>query len=143
MINGWVVIWFQNHRKYKKNGFEGDSPSASGAIDYAKKVVTSRGIPVKDVHIVSKRKAFGPSQKALGKREPGSLWCPYCLKWRFFHISSVMNDGIVGPELMRCPICTISVNDYYVKKYNATMVARIEQKPVRVGKAKVVPARRR
>jgi hypothetical protein len=142
MTNGWTVIWFDGGRKLKKNGFEGDSPTASGAVAYAKAII-ARGIPVDKVNVISKRKAFAPTTNMLARREPGLAWCPYCLKWREFRTYAIRVDGVIGPEALRCPICTISSHDYYVKKYNAMLVARSETKVPRLPKAKVVPARRR
>ena len=142
MVNGWIVIWLDGGKKLKKNGFEGDSPTASGAIAYAKALI-ARGILVKNVHVISKRKAFAPTEKMQAKQEDGALWCPYCLKWRHFRVSAIIRDGILGPESLRCPICSISVNDFYVKRYNPVMVARAEVKIPRLPKAKTVPARRR
>jgi len=139
MTNAWKVIWFEDNRKLKKTGFPGDSPRASGAIDYAKSII-ARGISASDVHVVSQRKAFAPIK---AQQESGTAWCPYCLKWREFRLFAVKHDGIVGPEDFRCPICTISVNDYYVRHYNSLLVARSETKTPRLPKAKVVPARRR
>jgi hypothetical protein len=142
MSNKWKVIWYENNHKLKKSGFPGDSPRASGAIDYAKSII-SRGISASDVHVVSQRKAFAPTTQMQAKQIAGTSWCPYCLKWREFRLFAIMSDGIAGPEDFRCPICTISVNDHYVRRYNTILVARSETRVPRLPKAKTVPARRR
>lgn len=140
MANSWKVIWFENHKKYKKTGFPGDSPRASGVIDYAKSII-ARGIPVDQVHVVSMRKGYPPTREAQLHRPQGSTWCPYCLKYREFHLAALMVDGIPGPEDFRCPVCTISIQDYYVRKYSADLVARMEASTPRLPKPK--PVRRR
>jgi len=132
-MNAWKVIWYENSHKYLKNNFDGDSPRASGAIDYAKSLI-ARGIPVDHVHVVSKRKAFPPTTEMLAKKILGFSWCPYCLKWREFKYSALKLKDMVIPEEYRCPVCTISINDYYVKLYNPILIAHMEAKPVRLGK---------
>jgi hypothetical protein len=134
MTNAWKVIWYENGRKLKKSGFPGDSPKASGVIDFAKGVI-ARGIPVANVHVVSMKKGFAPTPQMRVRQEPGTSWCPYCLKWREFRIFAVKIGGeMISPADFRCPICTISVNDYYVKKYNPMLYARATQPVVRVPK---------
>lgn len=142
MINSWKVIWYENNKKLKKTGFPGDSPSASGAIDYAKSLI-ARGIPASNVHVVSMKRAYQPTMEMKKKRTSGSAWCPYCLKWREFRHFALKIDGVIGTEELRCPICTISTNDYYVRRFNMELVAHAETKVPRLPKAKVVPARRR
>jgi len=123
MSNGWKVIWFDEGKKLVRK-FEGDSPRDSGAVDFGKRLQASGLNPV---HIVSQRKAFAPPKDKNRPPEPGMLWCPYCLKWRHFHEISVMDsDGIRSPILWRCPVCTISVRNFYVKRYNFEMVARFD-----------------
>ena len=133
MINGWKIFWTENGHRYKKNGFEGDLPGSSGALDYAKGLA-ARGIPVRDIHIVSKRKAFGPSMKMKEQETAGSSWCPYCIKWRDFRIFAIKLDGVVLPEDYRCPVCHISVADYWVRHYNPILIAHTDLVPVKVPK---------
>lgn len=133
MENGWVVFWSENGKKFKRNGFEGNSPRASGAIDYAKSVI-ARGIPVANVHVVSKRKGFAPPPAQRESPGPDYSWCPYCIRWRVFRIYGIRKDGFTVPPDYRCPVCTISVNDHYVRKHNPLLVARAEAKLVRTGK---------
>lgn len=142
MPNSWKVIWFEGGRKLKKSAFPGDSPRASGAIDYAKSVV-ARGIPVENVHVVSMKRGYPPTAKAREERMSGTVWCPYCLKYREFRLSSISVAGVLGPEDYRCPVCLISTQDYFVRKYNFDQVTRMETTVPRLPKAKTVPPRRR
>lgn len=125
MQNAWNVFWLSEDgaRKYKK--FEGDSPRGSGAIDFAKKL---RSFGRTNIEIVSRRKAFAPPPKQSKAPEAGMVWCPYCLKWRHFVNTSIRHNGIKGPQLFRCPICTISIKDYYVRLYNFVMVEMLDAK---------------
>lgn len=134
-MNVWAVIWIENNRKHMKNGFQGDLPKSSGAYDFAKSLV-ARGILVDNVHVISKRKAYGPTKRHPKPPQLGMWWCPYCLKWRYFREFAVRRDGIIGPAEMRCPICTISIHDFYVRKYNQLLTARIEMTAVRLKKVK-------
>lgn len=123
MINGWKVIWFEGDKKRVRK-FEGDSPKESGAIHFGKRLQASG---LNRVHIVSQRKAFAPPKDKRQAPETGMLWCPYCLKWRHFIETAIMDaDGIRSPVLWRCPICTISVSNFYVRRYNFDMVARFD-----------------
>lgn len=144
MPNAWMVIWFENNQKFMKRNFPGESPRASGAIDYAKSIV-ARGIPVAQVHVVSMRKAFAPPPKI--KQPPGTFWCPFCLKYREFRIYAVVTDGWEGPEILRCPVCHVSVSDYWIRKYNSLLVAKVEMaasmKTTRLPSVKTIKGRRR
>ena len=124
MINAWKVIWkTEDGRKLLRKGFNGDSPRESGAVAFGKKL-QERGL--KDVTIVSSKKAFAPPLAKQKPPEVGMLWCPYCLKWRFFRELSIRYISHRGPLLWRCPICTISIHDPYVKKFNFEMVTRLD-----------------
>ena len=121
MTNGWKVIWFEGDKKRVRK-FEGDSPRESGAIHFGKRLQASG---LNRVHIVSQRKAFAPPRDKRQAPEAGMLWCPYCLKWRHFIEIAIMDaDGIKSPIQWRCPICTISVNDFHVRRYNFEMVTK-------------------
>jgi hypothetical protein len=99
-------------------------------VDFAA-ALKNRGI---SVDVISVRKPYPPPLKDrkkpwLGYQDPpqhGLLWCPYCLKWRDFHYAAIIMRTVTGPELFRCPVCTISTQDYYVKKYNPEMFLRLE-----------------
>lgn len=128
VINAWKVLWItEHHRRHKR--FEGDSPKP--AVEFGKEL-KRRG--VLSVHIISARKAFAPPLKKKGfpsqgfEAPPayGLLWCPYCVKWREFEDSAIVNkDGIEGPSIFRCSICTVSIMDYYIKLYNPEIVERL------------------
>lgn len=100
-------------------------PRESGAIDYGQKL-KSRGIPTEQIHIVSRRHGFAPPPKLRHPPQGGMFWCPYCLKWRNFIEKSIKRDGLRGPLLWRCPICTVSVKDAKVRQYNLVMVEKLE-----------------
>jgi hypothetical protein len=73
----------------------------------AKKVMDKfAGKPV-TVDIISMTMAFAPKQPGPKKH----LWCPYCRKYRVFVWDSKF-------DVDRCPVCRITYNDYWVKKYN-------------------------
>ena len=123
MTNAWKVIWYDDDRKFLKR-FEGDSPRESGAIEFGKSL---QSVGIKSIHIVSQRKAFAPPKDKLVPPEHGMLWCPYCLKWKTFIETSIMDkDGIRSPIDWRCPVCTISIRNFYVRRYNLEMVLRFE-----------------
>lgn len=122
MQNAWNVIWRNTEGKKLIRKFEGDSPRESGAIAFGKKL-QSQGWTV---DIVSRRKGFAPPTSKLEAPEYGMLWCPYCLKWREFREFSVKTNGFRGPLIYRCPVCTISIRDFYVRKYNFDMVSRLD-----------------
>jgi hypothetical protein len=118
MQNAWNVQ-FEEEGVLKIKVFEGDKPKDSGAVDFAKKLKL-RGLKV---DVISRRRAYAPP---VGK-EPsgyGLLWCPYCIKWREFEVAAVVHPTYETPELLRCTVCTISVMDYYVRKYNPVFVER-------------------
>jgi len=122
MGNAWNVIWWTAEGKKKQRAFEGELPREAGAIDFGKKLQSDGLKPV----IVSRRKAFGPPLAKIKPPQRGMLWCPYCLKWCFFKEYSIRVDGLIGPMKWRCPVCTISIYDAYVKKYNPEMVERLD-----------------
>lgn len=121
MTNAWKVQWRTAGRKLVKT-FEGDKPSESGALDFAKEL-KNQGII--DVALISKRRAFAPP---AGSKPPqvGYLWCPFCVRWREFDTYSIRFDGIIGPARYRCTVCTISVEDAAVRKYNSGRVRHKE-----------------
>lgn len=121
MVNAWKVQWRADGRKLVRT-FEGDKPSEAGALDFAKRL-KNQGLV--DVALISKRRAFAPP---AGSKPPqvGYLWCPYCVKWREFDTYSIRTNGIIGPSSYRCTICTITVNNYWVRKYNAGRVRHKE-----------------
>ena len=132
-MNTWNVIWWQASKKYIRH-FKGDKPSESGAITFGKRLQEQGITP----HIVSGSKAFPPPLKKRIPPEQGMLWCPYCLKWRNFVQKAIKRDELVGPNLWRCPICTISIKDAYVRMNNSMMVIRLEGSRVKLPSEKSV-----
>lgn len=61
-----------------------------------------------EFHSINIREASPPE----GKGPKGTLWCPYCSKWRKFS-----NDN----GYSRCEICNISNQDFYTKNYNVKL----------------------
>lgn len=120
-MQSWTVIWWDDKEKFIKK-FPGEKPSDSGALAFAKRQ-QERGLKP---YIVSGSRAYPPTKTALAEPHDDLIWCPYCLKWRKFHKKAISRDGVVGPELWRCPICTISIKDAYVRMYNELMVIRLE-----------------
>lgn len=121
MDNAWNVQ-FLDAGVLRVKVFEGDSPKASGAVQFAKSL-REHGT---EVDIISRRRAFSPPAKQLQPPHPSMMWCPYCIKWREFEESIVVRDEYETPALLRCPTCLISIRDYHVRRYNPMLVARME-----------------
>jgi len=140
--NAWNVQFIEEG-VVKIRVFEGNSPKP--AVDFAKEQ-RRRGLVV-DVEVFSRRSAFPPPAKQLSPPRAGLLWCPYCVKWREFEESIIVRPDYETPPHLRCPVCTISIRDYYVRRYNPDMVARMEVeaelKKTKVPNKKVQLRRRR
>lgn len=122
--NAWRVYWvLDGKRKYRH--FEGSDQLAENkglrwyekpleaAVTFAKELKKQGHAP----DIVSCRQAFIPTIK--DKKPAGSIWCPYCMKYRQFRLFRVnRKDGIPAQGANRCPVCTITENNYYVQRYN-------------------------
>jgi hypothetical protein len=119
MINAWNVQWNDGEKLVRKV-FEGDSPKDSGAVSFAKEL-RGRGL---SVDIISRRHGFPPPVKMREPPRMGMLWCPYCIKWREFEVIAISHEGFTTPDLLRCPVCTISIMDYHVRTYNVEFVER-------------------
>jgi len=53
---------------------------------------------------------LNPTSPPSGAKRPsGKFWCPYCADWRTFK---------PWYDYLRCEVCNISNEDWYVKKYN-------------------------
>jgi hypothetical protein len=129
--NAWKVIWIDHAGKKYFRNFDGEKPRESGAIDFGKKL-KAQGFH--SVDVVSKRRAFAPPP---GKSRPpslGLLWCPYCLKWREFVFKSIRRGTVRTPVAWRCPVCSISTEDHFVKRFNFMEVARLDEAAVKVPK---------
>lgn len=53
--------------------------------------------------------ATPPTVQQIKQEHENLDWCPYCQDWRVF---STFDD------IERCPVCMVSENEYYVRKYN-------------------------
>jgi hypothetical protein len=124
------VYFVREGKKYKKT-FPGNLPTE--AIAFAKKLKQDG---ILDLNLVSASKAYAPPKDKLRPPEPGMLWCPYCIKWRFFREFATRHPTYRVQAKMRCPACTISVSDYYVRKYNPVMIARLDVAPTKVPQPK-------
>lgn len=119
MGNHWKVIWVD--KKGRKRLFRFNE--VKDAVIYRDRLKAENI----EVHVVSSAHAYPiPTYKKSGGRHPKAdspsiyhLWCPYCVEWRVFHVAAIRDsEGIVGPEKLRCPICTISEEDFHVKRMN-------------------------
>jgi len=117
--NAWHVQWNDGEHLVRKV-FEGNSPKGSGAVDFANEL-RSHGFLAE---IISRRRGFPPPAKMKEPPRLGMLWCPYCIKWREFHLAAVKHETYTTPELLRCPTCTISIMDYHVRTNNPIFTER-------------------
>lgn len=111
-VRRWKVLWRTAEGKKSFRRFEGAKPSE--AVQYAKELKRQGLKP----NVISANHAYPPTKEQEEKRRPGQLWCPYCIKWRNFKLMALKRATYITDAFMRCPICTISTNDFYVKKYN-------------------------
>lgn len=111
MNNAWKVYWWEDGKKKFKR-FDQHKPTE--AVAYAKEL-KRKGT---EVAVVSSRKAYRVPEAKRYSREPGMLWCPYCVEWRRFKLFALRREHYITAEEMRCPVCTISTGDFYVRKYN-------------------------
>lgn len=107
------------HRKF---------PELRDAIDYAK-ALKSKG---NKTHVVCMNKAWPPTKEQQLLRKPEQMWCPYCIKWRKFRLFRIKTQYYTTEAKMRCPICTISTDDYWVKKNNGFIEHITEAELVRM-----------
>lgn len=111
-VRVWKVLWTTTEGKKTFRKFQGDKPSE--AVQFAKKLKRSGLKP----NVISANHAFRPTEKQEINRRQGMIWCPYCVKWRTFKLFALKKPTYKTEAFMRCPVCTISTNDFYVKKYN-------------------------
>jgi hypothetical protein len=128
MKNAWKVFWVEDGKKRKRH-FEGDrfwaesrgvefhEKPLEAAVAYAKEL-KQRGL---EPELVSGRRAFIQKREQLRPPRLGLTWCPYCVKWREFRLLRIKRSAYVGTPALRCPVCTISEEDFYVKKYNGKL----------------------
>ena len=112
MTRRWTVKWKNAEGKIIKKRFLGDSPKE--AVEFAKGLKKQELQP----NVYCANHAFRPTTEQEAKRRPGMLWCPYCIKWRNFKMLAIKHATYTSEPFMRCPVCTISVNDFFVKKFN-------------------------
>lgn len=109
MANKWKVLWTEEG-VWKARRYE----SVEGAVLFAK-ALKAQGF---SVDVVSAGHAYPPTKKHGPRPSSMHYWCPYCIKWRAFVYRRIRLKGITGPAELRCPVCTISVRDWFVQKYN-------------------------
>ena len=111
----WKVIFRQDGRLRLKR-FRAD---LSSAVTFYKEKRRD-GL---EVHLVSANRGFPPFKPGHARFEekpsPKHIWCPYCLKYRLFVYSAIRDkDGQLTSPSNRCPICTIPIYDYHVRRFN-------------------------
>lgn len=128
--NAWRVIWVEDGKKRRKH-FEGAEHWAEmrgrefyekpldAAVAFAKELKAKDLVP----ELISVRKAFIQKREQLKPPNVGMTWCPYCVKWRHFNLTRLRRATYLSPAANRCPVCGISDEDYYVKKYNGKLEA--------------------
>lgn len=109
--NLWKVFWWVDGTK-KVRHFIAEKPTE--AVAYAKELKKQGH----KVEVVSGRKAYRPTDEQRINRESGQLWCPYCIKYRVFKIFAIRRPTYVSSALLRCPVCTVSTDNYYTIRYN-------------------------
>lgn len=138
--NFWKVIWKTQEGKKLLKKFPGESPKDSGAIAFGKKL-QERGLL--DVSIVSGLRAYGPPIAKRTSPRYGMIWCPYCLKWQEFKEFALRLHGLKIPSALRCPVCTISIRDGFVLKYNYVLLGKMaERKKTKVPSVRTIKKRR-
>ena len=108
----WKVLWRTEEGQKKFKRFVGAKPSE--AVQFAKSL-KSQGLKP---NVISTSHAFAPTVEQEKNRRPGMIWCPYCIRWRNFKLMALKKSTYTTDAFMRCPVCTISTNDFFVKKYN-------------------------
>jgi hypothetical protein len=122
----WKVIWTTADGRKALKKFE----AVKEAVEFCRNQIAA-GL---EAFVVSARKAYGPKSRPKAGPRPGSryLWCPYCIDWRIFHYRAIKKDGLRSPAALRCPVCTISDSDFFVRKYNG-MVEVVSDDKIKKG----------
>jgi hypothetical protein len=112
ILQSWKVLWTQQDGSKTFRRFQDPSPHDA--------IVFARGLKKDGLKpsIISSNKSWPPTQAQEKNRRTGDMWCPYCIKWRRFRLFRIHKASYTTDAFMRCPICTISTNDYWVRKYN-------------------------
>lgn len=109
----WMLSARSHHtrRDFMFNSLEGETvvDTYRRIKEQAAKLREKLG-PSYTVDIISRSKAFKPQESAK-KTGRGQLWCPYCIKYRYF-----VEDTYLGVN--RCHICGISDQDFWVRRHN-------------------------
>lgn len=108
-----------SHRKFKLTGEENEPNVDVYRKAKQKKEEIEKKLQgqIVTVELISLTKAFkAPDKYAKFLSEgrtvvKGHHWCPYCRQFRVFAFDSYLGVN-------RCPICTISDQDFFFKKYN-------------------------
>lgn len=124
MAVNWKVLWKKEDGPKTFKRFPDDLKTA---IIFAKSLKRQGLKP----NVVSSNKAWPPTKEQELKRRPGDMWCPYCIKWRHFKLFAVKKSGYTSEAFMRCPVCTISTNDHWVKRYNGMIEHLTESELIR------------
>ena len=128
----WKVIWSDPASGKKRlKRFEDTKEAVTFAKELREEVDKDSIHVVSAVHaypIPKRYKKDGQENPKHDRPSPRHLWCPYCIEWRIFIVSAVRFDGLLSPEARRCPVCTVSVEDYHVKKLNHTLGVVEEEK---------------
>lgn len=125
MLITWKVLWKKEDGAKSFRRFEGESPKV--AIDFIRELKKQGLKP----NIISSNKAWPPTKEQEINRKSGDLWCPYCIKWRRFKLFALRKKFYTTEAFLRCPICTISVNDFWVRKYNGMIEHMSEAEIIR------------
>lgn len=108
----WIISVrdLRTHRKFKLCGKENET--AKQVYQRAKEKAQELKAKLKSevtVELICNYTGFKPPVNSNPPR--GHSWCPYCIKYRVFVWSEKFS-------LKRCPICSITEQDFYYKKYN-------------------------
>lgn len=115
MVVTWKVLWRKEDGKKTFRKFSDPEDSSPKVAASFFRELKKQGLKPA---IISVNKAWRPTKDQEDKRRPGDLWCPYCIKWRQFKLFSIKRKNYTSEAFLRCPVCTISTNDYWVKHYN-------------------------
>jgi len=70
-----------------------------------------------ELHFVDVYKA-SPIDELKHRSSARQVWCPYCQSWQIFKSQKLTHK--------QCPVCGVSDQDYWLKKYNHTWGRSVE-----------------